>query len=350
MKYIGFLTFISLLLAASCEKDKPSGVIDANPHFRVMFYNVENLFDAINDPIINDEEFLPGSQKNWTESRYQNKIDHIAQVIKDLGEDTLPALVGLCEVENRKTVDDLINKTELKGLDYKIIHRESPDSRGIDVALLYRSRYFRLIGSQFFAIRFPSDSTLHTREILYAYGILGGKDTLHVFVNHWPSRSSGEVKTRPLRLWVAEAVRYRVDSILTKSPSAQIVIAGDFNDEPVDNSVVSGLSALLSYEKFVAGNLYDLTQGLKKTSPGGTYKYKGVWNLLDHMVVSGSVLDTSRILYSRPTDLHVFQAKYLLEPDEANMGVQPRRTYLGNYYQGGYSDHLPVYLDIHYRK
>jgi len=350
MKYLGIFLLTSLLLAASCEKDKPSGVVDTNPHFRVMFYNVENLFDAIDDPLINDEEFLPGSQKKWTEARYQEKIDHIAKVISDLGKDTLPVLVGLCEVENRKTVDDLINKTRLKGLDYKIIHRESPDSRGIDVALLYRSRYFQLIDSHFFPIRFPLDTAMRTREILYAHGILGGRDTLHVFVNHWPSRSSGEIESRPLRVWVAEAVRFRVDSILRKSPAAEILITGDFNDEPMDLSVVSGLNALLSYEKPDAGKLYDLTQGLKKSSPGGTYKYKGAWNLLDHMVVSGSILDTSRILYARPSDLHVFQAKYLLEADKEYMGDRPLRTYLGSFYQGGYSDHLPVYLDIHYRK
>jgi len=350
MKYLGYLFVMTFHLAASCEKEKPSGVADPNPHFRVMFYNVENLFDAINDPLINDEEFLPGSAKKWTEARYQQKIDHIARVVRDLGEDTLPVLVGLCEVENRKTVDDLISKSTLKGLDYQVVHHESPDSRGIDVALLFRTRYFQLIDSHFFAIRFPFDTAVRTREILYARGILGGMDTVHVFVNHWPSRSSGEVQSRPLRVWVAEAVRYRVDSILALSPAAQILIMGDFNDEPMDLSVVSGLNALLSYENPKSANLYDLTQGLKSTTPGGTYKYKGVWNLLDHIVVSGAVMDTTRRLYSRPADLHVFQAGYLLEPDKSNMGQQPLRTYLGNYYQGGYSDHLPVFLDIHYRK
>jgi predicted extracellular nuclease len=338
------------LLAASCEKDKPSGVSDPNPHFRVMFYNVENLFDTVDDPLVNDEEFLPGSAKKWTEERYLLKINHIAKVIRDLGQDTLPVLVGLCEVENRTTVDDLINKTTLKGLDYKVVHHESPDSRGIDVALLYRARYFQLLGSRFIPITFPKNTDQRTREILYAYGILGGKDTMHIFVNHWPSRSSGEVQTRPLRVCVAETVRARVDSILTISPLAQILITGDFNDEPMDESVGKGLKALLNYDQPVKGNLYDLTQGLKKTSPGGTYKYKGTWNLLDHMVVSGSVLDTARTFYSRPADLHVFQSGYLLKPDKEFMGDRPESTYLGTYYQGGYSDHLPVFLDIHYRK
>lgn len=350
MKYVCFSAVIFLLLSASCEKEKPSGGADHNPHYRMMFYNVENLFDTIDDPLINDQEFLPGSQKNWTEGRYQNKLNQIAKVIRDLGHDTLPALVGLCEIENGKTLQDLISKTTLKGLDYQIVHHESPDSRGIDVALLYRSGYFQLIGSNFFAIRFPFDTTVRTREILYAYGVLGGKDTLHVFVNHWPSRSSGEVQTRPLRVWVAEAVRLRVDSILQLHPKAQILITGDFNDEPMDLSVVSGLHALLVYDKPEAGRLYDLTQRLKESSPGGTYKYKGNWNLLDHMVVSGSVLDTARLLYARPADLHVFHAGYLLDTDQTNLGEMPFRTYLGNYYQGGYSDHLPVYLDMHYRR
>lgn len=350
MKYIGIIMLAALFLAGSCDRDKPSGMKDPNPYFRVMFYNTENLFDAVDDPLVDDQEFLPGSPKKWTETRYQEKIDHIAKVIRDLGKDTLPILVGLCEVENRKTVDDLINKTSLRGTDYRIIHHESPDSRGIDVALLYRSRFFQLLDSHFFSVRFPFDTLSRTREILYAHGILGGKDTLHVFVNHWPSRSSGEIESRPLRLFVAETVRFRVDSIFRISPSARILITGDFNDEPMDQSVVSGLKALLSYEKPETGRLYDLTQGLKNSSPGGTYKYKGMWNLLDHMVVSGAILDTARMIYSRPADLHVFQAKYLLVADKTNMGDQPFRTYSGNFYQGGYSDHLPVYLDLHYRK
>lgn len=350
MKYLGLLTFVSLLLAASCENEKPSGVVDPNPYYRVMFYNVENLFDAIDDPLVNDSEFLPGSDKKWTEERYLHKLGQIAEVIRDLGKDTLPALVGLCELENRKTLDDLIGKTSLKGLDYSIVHRESPDSRGIDVALLYRTRYFRLLGYQFFPVIFPKGTDQRTREVLYAYGILGGKDTLHVFVNHWPSRSSGEVQTRPLRLRAAETVRLRVDSIVLGSPAAKILITGDFNDEPMDESITKGLKALLAYDKPVTGNLYDLTQGLKSSTPGGTYKYKGSWNLLDHMVVSGAILDTTGTCYSKPADLHVFQADYLLEADKENLGRRPVRTYLGSYYQGGYSDHLPVYLDIHYRK
>ncbi|OFY53502.1 MAG: hypothetical protein A2X22_02170 [Bacteroidetes bacterium GWF2_49_14] len=315
-----------------------------------MFYNVENLFDAADDPLINDAEFLPGSNKKWTHERYQDKLDKIARIIGDVGHDTLPILVGLCEIENRRTLDDLLSKSPLASQDYRIVHRESPDYRGIDVALLYRANYFNLLSQHFFPVWFPFDTAVRTREILYAKGILGGKDTLHVFVNHWPSRSSGEVESRPLRAFVASAVRARVDSILAGSSHANIVITGDLNDEPQDLSIVSALRARLAFDDPKSGELYDLTALLKSGYPGGTYKYKGTWNQLDHMVISGSLMDTTRSLYARTADMHVFTASRILEEDTEYMGDRPFRTYLGPYYHGGYSDHLPVFLDIHFRR
>ncbi|MFH0760028.1 MAG: endonuclease/exonuclease/phosphatase family protein [Bacteroidota bacterium] len=350
MRKLTFIALLPFLLAASCEKDKPLVTGDSNPYFRIMFYNVENLFDTVDDPLTDDSEFLPESQKEWTEVRYHDKLEKIAQVIIDLGGDTLPVLVGFCEIENHGTLDDLLAVSGLAGLDYRIVHRDSPDKRGIDVGLLYRSRYFSLIRSDFIPILFPIDTAVRTRDILYANGILGGKDTIHLFVNHWPSRSSGEVESRPLRLYVAQTIKERVDSILLIDPQAAIVITGDFNDEPEDLSVVTGLQALLTCTNPIREQLYDLTPSIGSEEPGGTYKYKGTWNLLDHMVVSGTLLDTTRTYYVRPGDLKVFSAGYLLEEDKEYMGERPFRTYLGPYYHGGYSDHLPVYLDIHYRK
>ena len=348
MKNLILLFLGAFLLAASCDRDKLSEN-SLGPHYTMMFYNVENLFDTEDDPLIDDQEFLPGSEKKWTRDRYQEKLDHITRVIRDLGGDTLPVLVGLCEVENRKVVDDLVGKTSLKGMGYRVVHQESPDSRGIDVALLYRSSNFTLTGSRFIGIGYPVDTAFRTRDILYVTGIMAGIDTLHVFVSHWPSRSGGEVQTRPLRKFVAETIRKAVDSIRLSSPAARIIICGDFNDEPEDLSVVSGLRALLSAEKPVTGELYDLTPGLRNGNPGGTYKYKGNWNLLDHMVVSGSLLDTSRVVFTRPRGIGAFHTDYLLEADPDNLGVRPLRTYLGSFYQGGYSDHLPVYLHLYYR-
>lgn len=350
MKYLTFLPVLMVLLSASCDKQVPPGNTDSNPAFRILFYNTENLFDTVDDPLVDDAEFLPGSEKKWTEERYRTKLGQIARVLSDAGGDTLPVLAGFCEVENRKTMEDLIATNPLKNAGYRIVHRESPDRRGIDVALIYRSRYFQLLDYAFMPMRFPFDTAVRTRDVLYARGVLLGIDTLHVFVNHWPSRSGGEVESRPLRVAAATAVRLKVDSVFSANPQARIVITGDFNDEPMDLSVTGGLRALLSYDHPGPGNLYEITPEVKKQSPGGTYKYKGVWNLLDHMVVSGSLLDTTRQMYTRVSDIHVLHMDYLLENDTENLGVRPRRTYLGNYYQGGSSDHLPVCLDIRVRQ
>jgi len=350
MRKLVLIALIPLLFAGSCEKDKPLVTGDPNPYYRIMFYNVENLFDTLDDPLTDDAEFLPESQKEWTDARYRDKLDKIAGVIVDLGGDTLPVLVGLCEIENRTTLDDLLAVSGLAGLDYRIVHQDSPDKRGIDIGLLYRSRYFSLIRSAFIPIFFPFDTAVRTRDILYASGILGGKDTLHLFVNHWPSRSSGEIESRPLRMHVAQAVKAKVDSILMVDPRAVIVITGDFNDEPEDLSVVSGLQAMLTSINPGGNKLYDLTPVIGEKEPGGSYKYKGTWNLLDHMVVSGALLDTANVLYVRSADMNAYSAGYLLEEDKEYMGQRPFRTYLGPYYHKGYSDHLPVYLDIHYHK
>jgi predicted extracellular nuclease len=350
MRILAFIAVLPLLLAGSCEKDKPLVTGDPNPYYRIMFYNVENLFDTEDDPLTNDGEFMPDSEKEWTDARYRDKLKKIVRVITDLGGDTLPVLVGMCEIENRHTLDDLLALPGLSGTDYRIVHQESPDRRGIDVGLLYRNRYFSLIRSEFIPIFIPFDTAVRTRDILYISGILGGIDTLHLFVNHWPSRSSGEVESRPLRMHVARAVKARVDSILMVSPGAHIVMTGDFNDEPEDKSVVSGLQALLSTASPREDKLYDLSQAISEKEPSGSYKYKGTWNVLDHMVVSGVLLDTANLLYVKPIDVHAFSAGYLLEEDREYMGQRPYRTYLGPHYHGGYSDHLPVYLDIHYRK
>jgi endonuclease/exonuclease/phosphatase family metal-dependent hydrolase len=311
-----------------------------------MFYNVENLFDTEDDPVLDDQEFLPGSDKQWTRSRYFDKLDKIAKVIRDVGGDAYPALVGLCEIENRRTLEDLIGKTSLKDQGYSILHKDSPDERGIDVALLYRQAIFKLIDSEFIPVRFPADPKNPTRDILYAKGIFAGDDTVHLFVGHWPSRSAGEAETRPLRLFVAETIRNRTETILARSANAKIIITGDFNDEPEDLSVVAGLRALLSFATPSPARLYDLTAGLKKGKPGGSYKYKGTWQRLDHMVVSGGLLSQGSGLFLNPADIDVLHKDYLLEADETFMGLKPKRTYNGPVYNGGYSDHLPVFVTL----
>ncbi len=339
-----------LVLSCSCEKKITDNTEDSNSFYRLMFYNVENLFDTLNNPDANDEDFMPDGRNQWNSERYYEKLRHIAKVVKDVGDEKFPVLVGLCEVENLDVLEGLVLATSLKDAGYEIIHKESPDYRGIDVALLYRPVDFHLLEYKTWQVWFPFDTGYSTRELLYAAGKLPSGDTLHIFVNHWPSRSGGEVETRPKRLFVAEMVRSKVDSLLGINPNARIVITGDFNDEPTDLSIVSGLNAYSSFDDPKNDRLYNLSHYLQKNINTGSYKYQGNWNMLDQFIISGSLLDTTGGIYSSQFDVHVFEAEYLLEKDNTNMGVKPYRTYLGDFYHGGYSDHLPVYLDIRYKK
>ena len=342
-------TGLLLALSCSCEKNLPEDETDKNPSYRFVFYNVENLFDTINNPDTNDEEFLPEGEKNWDTDKYYDKLEQISGVIKDIGGEQYPLLVGLCEIESRDVLEGLTLATDLKNAPYEIIHKESPDYRGIDVALLYRTDLFRLLNYKTWQVWFPFDTDYSTREVLYACGELPGKDTIHIFVNHWPSRSGGEEETRPKRVFVAELVRSKVDSLLSLDPDARIIITGDFNDEPSDLSLMSGLKAHTSFEDPKNEHLYNLSHYLDRTSSTGSYKYRGDWNMLDQFIVSGSMMDTSGVIYTRKSDVHLFQKDYLLERDDTFMGAKPYRTWLGDFYNGGYSDHLPVFLDIRYK-
>lgn len=350
LRNILLITGILLALSCSCEKNTPEGSQDDNPAYRFMFYNVENLFDTINDPATNDEEFMPDGDKEWNTSKYFDKLNNIARVVKDLGGDEYPALIGLCEIENLDVLEGLVMTDGLREAGYRIVHKESPDFRGIDVALLYRPTVFKLLNYKAWPVWFPFNTDYSTREVLYVAGQLSTGDTLHIFVNHWPSRSGGEVESRPKRVFVAEMVRSKVDSLLNTDHDANIIITGDLNDEPGDLSLVSGLNAFTSFDNHQNDRLYNLSHYLQKSISTGSYKYRGNWNMLDQFIVSGGLLDTTGSLYSSQHDVHVFEKNYLLEKDETFMGVKPYRTYLGDFYNGGYSDHLPVYLDLRYRK
>ena len=352
MKLVKTLVLLSgflLAISCSCEKNIPANQADANPYYRMMFYNVENLFDTLDNPGTVDEEFMPEDEKNWNSDKYYDKLKNIARVISDVGDGDYPVLVGLCEIENLSVLEGLTLATSLKDVAYQIVHKESPDFRGIDVALLFRPDVFKLLNYNTWPVWIPFSPDTRTREILYACGELPGRDTIHIFVNHWPSRSGGEVESRPKRIFVAEMLRTKVDSILLMDPDARIVITGDFNDEPTDLSIVSGLSAFSSFDDPQNKRLYNTSHFLQKNISTGSYKYRGDWNMLDQFIVSGSLLDTSANIYTSPFDVHLFEKDYLLEKDDTFLGVKPFRTYLGDYYHGGFSDHLPVYLDIRYR-
>jgi hypothetical protein len=314
-------------------------------HLRVVFYNVENLFDTENDSLKNDDEFLPTGMKGWSRSRYWEKLDHIFKTLLAAGEWEPPALVGLCEVENRTVLYDLISRTPIRRLEYQIIHEESPDARGIDVALLYRTDKFRPLHHEAIPIRFPDDPNSRTRDVLYVKGTVFRKDTLHIFVNHWPSRAGGQAESAPKRMFVAKTIRAKVDSLFSVNADACILITGDFNDEPEDESILTGLNAKTDP---LTVSSHDLLNGMypylgKFT---GTEKHQGHWHLLDQFIFSEGLLHPGKGLSVNSGRGYIFDGAWLLEPDNRFMGIMPFRTYAGPRYLGGYSDHLPVYIDL----
>ena len=315
---------------------------------RLLFYNVENLFDTINDPVTNDEDFLPEGRNNWNSYRYNQKLNNIAKVVVNLNEFDVPALIGLCEIENRSVLEDLVTKTPLQKFKYNIIHHESPDERGIDVALLYRPDLFTPIYDEALTVSFPFDTIEKTRDILYISGMIG-KDTLHVFVNHWPSRRGGEEASAPKRNYAAEVLKKKLDSIFSINSNAKVIITGDFNDYPTNESISKVLNAKGDTAALRAPDLYNFMYPISKKGEG-TYKYQGEWNTLDQIIVSTGLLNANNKLTTTTTAGQVFRADWLLEEDRRNPGVIPFRTYAGPNYIGGYSDHLPVLLDMWYRK
>jgi endonuclease/exonuclease/phosphatase family metal-dependent hydrolase len=345
-------TLFIVLVLGSCKTDKKltndkQTVTKSRSEFRIMFYNVENLFDTEDDPEKRDEEFLPEGSRYWSKYRYYNKLNNIYKVIVGVGEWDLPQIVGLSELENRKVLEDLISNTPLYKADYKIIHYESPDRRGIDVGMLYRTEYFTPILQKPIRVVWPkSMSTGTTRDILYVSGYTNANDTLHIFINHWPSRWGGQMETEEKRMYVANMVKKETDSIFRVNPNANIIIMGDLNDYPSDRSLLESLKTQTEFDDIKPKKLYNLSYYLEHEKKLGTHKYNGQWGILDQIIVSGGVLDTVSSIYSTLDDAHVYNADFLLEPDDKFTGKKVNRTYIGFKYHGGYSDHLPVYLDL----
>lgn len=319
--------------------------VKAQNSFRIISYNVENLFDCWNDSLINDEGFLPNSMRGWTYKRYQQKLVAISKVIAAMGEWDTPLLVGLCEVENRSCLKDLCTKGGLKAYGYDIIHYDSPDRRGIDVALMFDKNAFTLLASEAVKVGAAAEKPFVTRDILYAKGIVAQRDTLHVFMCHFPSRWSGMYETQHLRMEAAGVLRHKVDSITTRNPHALIVIMGDFNDEPTDKSMAQTLAARPVELTLQSNVLYNLMSNTA-TQQQGTHYYQGQWNCFDQIIVSGALLTGEVQLRVAQSTAHVFKPEFLLIEDEKELQQRPWRTYNGMKYWGGFSDHLPVYVDL----
>lgn len=315
--------------------------------FRVMCYNVENYFDCVDDTLTEDGEYLPTGIRAWNNDKYQRKQINISKVITAIGGWEAPALVGLCEIESRKCLTDLTRYSGLKNLGYKFIQYESPDARGVDVALLYQETMFRPISEEVIRINFSIAPKSKTRDILFVSGILPTDDTLHVFVCHFPSRLGGELESEEKRMHVASVLRAKIDSVFSTYFKRNILIMGDFNDYPTNNSMSQVLMAQAPEKSAKNDKLYNLMFPIH-LSGKGSHKHEGEWGALDQIIVSGNLLNPLNKFFTLVEDTHVFDADFLQEPDEVFLGKQPFRTYKGMKYQGGYADHLPVYVDFWY--
>jgi predicted extracellular nuclease len=306
----------------------------------VVFYNVENLFDTVEDTTILDDEFLPDSAKNWTLERYNKKLVDLAKVLTVISQDGLPEVVGVCEVENRQVVEDLFGTDSLGKGKFRIIHEDSPDARGIDVALAYNSELLSELYHEKIRYSFSFEPETTTRDILYAK-LLSCGDTLHFFVNHWPSRRGGQEASEPKRLKAATVLRTKIDSILLRDQKAKIIAMGDFNDYPNNRS----MTEVMNCEPGANQRLTNLTYNFHENGVG-TYNYKGEWGMLDQFIVSDGLLYSSEGCATSDSSAIVFKEDWMLFFPESGE-PSPSKTYGGPNYYGGYSDHLPIRLTLY---
>ena len=315
--------------------------------YRVAFYNVENLFNPQDDSLKNDDAFTPKGLYHWTYKKYVRKINNIAKVLLAMGTWEPPDIIGLAEIEDDAVLRKLCYDSPLKGYQYCFVHYESPDRRGVDVALLYRRDRVRILRSEAIPIVFPFDTAARNRDVLYAVTLFPNGDSLHLFVNHWTSRYGGYAPTIPKRNHYASVVRAYTDSILQVEPNANILITGDFNDYLTDESIREVLRAGdIDNPQHRNYTLFDLMYRFLRMQNVGTHKHEDFWGCLDQIIVSPALLDTANPLHTIGREAHIFMADFMVEPDEKYDGYKVYRTYSGPRYIGGYADHLPVYVRL----
>lgn len=322
-----------LIATAAFSQKKPT-------QFTAVFYNTENLFDTIDDPAISDEEFLPSASIPWNTERFNVKIGHISKVLASVNEQSLPDMIGLAEIENQSVLENLVTSESLISGGYKIVHFNSPDERGIDVALLYKGKTFKLLTAIPVKVTLTSAKNDRTRDILYVKGIAMKKTTLHIFINHWPSRRGGQNESEAFRMEAAKVLRHKVDSVLLTNPSANILIMGDFNDNPMDKSLSETLATFSPEQTPSQSKLYNLLYPRFRNGEGSLY-YKS-WDMFDQLIVSGNLLVGNKGLKCKPEDAAVFKPDWILYKNKAGL-MLPNRT-ASREYHGGYSDHLPVFV------
>ncbi|HYJ63287.1 MAG TPA: endonuclease/exonuclease/phosphatase [Parafilimonas sp.] len=332
---VSFLLIVSISIA---QKQQYKSAI-------VAFYNLENFYDTVDNPNINDEEFLPAGPKNYNSKVYWTKVEHLATVISQIGTDINPdgpALLGVAEIENDTVLNDLIHQPLLKPRNYSFVHYDSRDIRGVDVALLYNPKYFKVLESRKLFVHMPTGAkqTFFTRDVLWVKGSLNG-DTINVFVNHWPSRVGGEQRSAPGRAAAAQVDKNFIDSIEKIKLDSKIIVMGDLNDDPISPSVTKVLGAKENMEDVKPGELYNPWIDMYKKGLG-TLAYQDAWGLFDQIMINYSWLNKNQtgFFYYQP---HIFNKAFMIENIGRYKGY-PMRTWDGNTYRGGYSDHFPTYI------
>jgi len=342
---------ISLILLAGlvfgCGSSKSSGLADSKGKASVRvscvaFYNLENFFDTINDPNVNDEEYTPTGVNKWNTQKYTSKVAHMSYAISQIGLDYCPTgvtFIGVSEIENRRVLEDLVKSPSLAKREYGIVHYDGPDRRGVDVALLYNPRLFTVTNSKSYRLH-TADTTFRTRDQLMVSGYMQG-EKVHVIVNHWPSRSGGELESRPKRNAAAALTRSIVDSLYRTDPSAKIIVMGDLNDDPTNESCKTILGGKRNIDDVRQGELYNT---MWKVLDGGigSLAYNDQWNLFDQIMISYQLAhgDRSQLTFWKP---EVFNRPFLTQQEGKYKGT-PWRTHSGGAWTNGYSDHYPTLI------
>lgn len=341
MKTILFFLFLFHVLFVTAQTDV---------EFRVMWYNVENLFDTKDNPDTKDNDFLPTGSRYWTNKRYRHKLQQIAKVINAAGEWSSPALIGLCEVENDSVLTHLLTHTPLEHQLYRYCLTQGSDPRGIQVALLYQQNKFAYIEHTSYPV-LSADLFQPTRDILHVSGKIANGDTLDVLLCHFPSRFGGGKKSEPARINAARTVRHLYDSLYQQRKKPQLLIMGDFNDTPTNYSIRKALNTRpLLVSKSGKTTYKDPTVLInlfanRKLSFPGSHKYQNKWFLIDQIIVSPNLTEPSHTMRLKPESIRLFTPSFLTVPDETHNGLRPKRTFWNGNYEEGYSDHFPLLTD-----
>jgi hypothetical protein len=309
----------------------------------VGFYNLENLFDYQDDTLINDDEYLPNGSKGWDSTRYANKLENMSRIISEIGTKYTPdgmAVLGVSEIENKGVLEDLVAMPKIKNRNYKIVHFDSPDKRGVDVGLLYQEKYFKFKHAESYPVRFPFSPDSRTRDQLVVTGNMDGED-VSVIVAHWPSRWGGSKASEPRRIEAAKVGRIIIDSLFNDNPNAKIILMGDLNDDPINIAVTDYIKAKGKKKKLKEGDLFNTMYQHYKNG-NGTLAYRDVWNLFDQVIISQSLLSEDATNYVFHT-AEVFKRDYMIQTT-GNYAGYPLRTHAGGKYMNGFSDHFPSYI------